>query len=56
MNYEATLEDPNVYTRPWKMAMPMYKRVAPDDRLMQFNCVEFVEELMYGHLRKHPVQ
>lgn len=28
----------------------------PDDRLMQFNCVEFVEELLYGHLRKHPLQ
>jgi hypothetical protein len=55
MNYEATLEDPTVYTRPWKISMPVYKRVAPDDRLMQFNCVEFVEELMYGHLRKHPL-
>ncbi|MBL4821057.1 MAG: hypothetical protein JKY98_08750, partial [Gammaproteobacteria bacterium] len=56
MNYEATLEDPAVYTRPWKISMPIYKRVAPDDRLMQFNCVEFVEELIYGHLRKKPLQ
>jgi hypothetical protein len=55
MNYEATLEDPTVYTRPWTINMPIYKRVTPDDRLMQFNCVEFVEELMYGHLRKHPL-
>jgi len=55
MHYEATLEDPAVYTRPWRIAMPVYKRVAPDDRLMQFNCVEFVEELMYGHLRKRPL-
>jgi len=56
MNYEATLEDANVYLRPWKISMPIYRKVAPDDRLMQFNCVEFVEELMYGHLRKHPLQ
>jgi hypothetical protein len=56
MHYEATLEDPTVYTRPWTISMPIYKRVAPDDRLMQFNCVEFVEELMYGHLRKNPLQ
>jgi hypothetical protein len=56
MNYEATLEDPTVYTRPWTINMPIYKRVTPDDRLMQFNCVEFVEELMYGHLRKDPLQ
>jgi hypothetical protein len=55
MAYEATLEDPGVYTRPWTIKMPIYKRVSPDDRLMKFNCVEFVEELMYGHLRKHPL-
>ena len=55
MNYEATLEDPSVYTRPWTISMPIYKRVAPDDRLLQFNCVEFVEELTYGHLRKNRI-
>ncbi len=53
--YEATLEDEKVYTEPWKISMPLYKRVGADDRIMQFNCVEFVEELMYGHLRKEPV-
>ena len=56
MHYEATLEDSTVYTRPWTISMPIYKRVAPDDRLMQFNCVEFVEELMYGHLRENPLE
>jgi hypothetical protein len=55
MNYEATLEDPKTFTRPWTIRMPVYRRVPPDDQLMQFNCVEFVEELMYGHLRKHPL-
>jgi hypothetical protein len=45
MHYEATLEDPVVCTRPWTINMPIYRRVPPDDRLMQFNCVEFVEEL-----------
>lgn len=55
MSYEATLEDPEVFTRPWTIRMPIYRRVPPDDQLMQFNCVEFVEELMYGHLRKHPL-
>lgn len=55
MEYKATLEDPTVYTRPWTISMPVYKRIPPDDRLMEFNCVEFVEELMYGHLRKHPL-
>ena len=50
--YEATIEDPNTFTRPWKISMPLYRRVEPNAQLMQFKCVEFVEELMYGHLRK----
>lgn len=53
--YEATLEDSNVYTRPWKIQMPIYKRVGRDAQLLQFKCVGFVEELLYGELRKTPV-
>ena len=52
--YEATLEDPGTYTKPWKISMPLYRRVERNAQLMQFKCVEFVEELMYGHLRKKP--
>ena len=47
---------PKVFTRPWKIAMPLYRHVSKDARLGQFKCVEFVEELMYGHLRKEPVK
>jgi hypothetical protein len=50
--YEATIEDPNVFTRPWKMSMPIYRRLEKNAQIMEFRCVEFVEELMYGHLRK----
>jgi hypothetical protein len=56
IQYEATIEDPNVFTRPWKISMPLYRHVNKDARLLQFKCVEFVEELMYGHLRKTPVK
>ena len=52
--YEATIEDPNVFTRPWKMSMPLYRRVEPNAQLLEFRCVEFVEDLLYGHLRKKP--
>jgi hypothetical protein len=52
MWYEATIEDPKVFTRPWKMSMPLYRRQEQNAQLMDFKCVEFVEELMYGHLRK----
>ena len=50
--YEVTIEDPNVFTRPWKMRMPLYRRLDENMQLLEFKCVEFVEELMYGHLRK----
>ena len=50
--YEATIEDAKVFSRPWKMSMPLYRRLDKNARLMEFRCVEFVEELMYGHLRK----
>lgn len=54
--YEATIEDPSTFTRPWKIRMPLYRHINPDARLNQFKCVEFVEELLYGKLRKQPVQ
>ncbi len=56
IRYQATLEDPEVYTRPWDIEMVLYRLVEDDGSLQEFNCVEFVEELMYGHLRKEPVQ
>lgn len=50
--YEVTIEDPNVYTRPWTIAMPLYRRAEPNMQLLEFRCNEFVEEFMYGNLRK----
>ena len=52
MNYEATIEDPKVFSRPWKISMPLYKHVEKNAQLMEFKCVEFVEDLLYGNLRK----
>lgn len=52
--YEATIEDPGTFTRPWKIRMPLYRHINPNARLNQFKCVEFVEELMYGKFRKAP--
>jgi len=56
IRYEATIEDPKVFTRPWTISMPLYRHVNANARLQQFKCVEFVEELMYGHLRKTPLR
>jgi len=55
ISYEATLADPDVYTRPWKISMPLYRRLEKNAQLMDFKCVEFVEELMYGKWRKKPL-
>jgi hypothetical protein len=54
MNYEATIEDPKTFSRPWKISMPLYRRQEKNMQLAEFKCVEFAEELMYGHLRKQP--
>ncbi|MGI1679870.1 MAG: hypothetical protein K6L75_14100 [Cellvibrionaceae bacterium] len=50
--YEATITDPTIYTRPWKISLPLYRRLDKNMQLLDFKCVEFVEELLYGHLRK----
>jgi hypothetical protein len=54
LNYEATIEDPKVFSRPWKISMPLYRRVEKNARLLEYRCAEFAEELLYGHLRKKP--
>jgi len=56
IQYEATIEDPEVFTRPWKISLPLYRRMEADARLMDFRCVEFVEELMFGEHRKKPLK
>jgi hypothetical protein len=53
--YEATIEDKETFTKPWKITMPLYRRIERNAQLMEFKCVEFVEELMYGQWRKTPL-
>jgi hypothetical protein len=54
IRYEASVEDPQIYSRPWKISMPIYRRLEHDARLVEYKCVEFVEELMFGDLVKRP--
>jgi hypothetical protein len=54
INYEATMEDPNVFSRAWKINMPVYRHLEKNARLMEFKCAEFAEELLYGPLRRKP--
>jgi hypothetical protein len=52
LNYEATIEDPKVFTRPWKISLPLYRRVDKGAQLGEYLCVEFADELMYGQYTK----
>ncbi|HEV2200174.1 MAG TPA: hypothetical protein VGR73_10150 [Bryobacteraceae bacterium] len=52
LNYEATIEDAKVFTRPWKMSFPLYRRMEKNAQFLEFKCVPFSEELVYGPLRK----
>ena len=48
LRYEATIEDANVFTRPWKMSMPLYRRMEPNMQLLEFQCIPLIEEYLYG--------
>jgi hypothetical protein len=52
INYQATIEDPRTFSRPWVIRMPLYRNIAPNAQLLEFKCVEFSEELLYGDLKK----
>ena len=50
MQYEAVIEDPQTFSRPWTIRMPLYRRIEEDARLLEFNCVTFSERLIYGEV------
>jgi len=52
MEYAATIEDPEVYTRPWTMRFPLYRRIETNAEMLEFKCIPFAEEVMYGDLRR----
>jgi hypothetical protein len=52
LRYEVTIEDPNVFTKSWTIAMPIYRRLEPNIQLLDYPCIDFTEEFLYGHLRK----
>ena len=41
-----------MFTRPWKISMPLYRKVEKNAQLLEFKCVEFAEELLYGKFKK----
>ncbi len=55
IRYDVTVEDPKVFTRAWTMSMPLYRRLEPNATVLDYNCIDFAEEFMYGNLRKQPL-
>ena len=56
LNYEATIEDPQVFSKPFKISMPIYRRMEKNPEILEYRCVEYSEELIYGKYRKVPLQ
>jgi hypothetical protein len=56
IQYQATMEDPQVYARPWTISVILYRHTEPNAELLEFKCVEFSELLLYGEFLKEPPQ
>jgi hypothetical protein len=56
MSYEATIDDPSTFTRPWKMSFPLYRVVDKNAQVLEYKCIEFGEDAVYNHLRKVPLK
>ena len=50
IRYEATMEDPNVYSRPWTIEMPLYRVIEDNAQVMEHKCVPFADKLLYSDL------
>ena len=48
--YEATLDDPQTYLRPWTIEMPLYRLIDPQAQLLEHKCVTFADGLLYQDL------
>jgi hypothetical protein len=43
LRYEATITDPKTFTRPWQIRMPLYRRVEPGARVLEYECPAMLE-------------
>lgn len=50
LSYEATLDDPQTYTRPWTIEMPLYRLIDQQAQLLEHKCVPFADGLLYQDL------
>jgi hypothetical protein len=55
IRYDVTIDDPETFSRTWKISMPLYRRLEANAQLLEYPCIEFAEEFLYGHVRKQPL-
>ena len=55
IRYDVTIDDPKTFTRQWSISMPLYRRLEANATVLDYPCIEFAEEFMYGNLRKEPL-
>jgi hypothetical protein len=51
-----TVEDAKVFTRQWKIRTILYRRLERNLQIQEFKCAPFVEELVYGYMRRFPTR
>ncbi len=44
--YEVTIDDPEVFTEPWQIRMPLYRRIEDDVRVLEYECYALAEDLL----------
>lgn len=54
IDYEVTIDDPKVFTRPWKMNMVIYRRVEKNLELLDYECAEHVYEKVFREKASKP--
>jgi len=50
IQYEATMDDPMTYTRPWTIEMPIYRLIDENAQAFEHKCVPFADMLLYHDL------
>ncbi len=50
IRYEATMEDPLTFSRPWTIEMVLYRVIDENAQILEHKCVPFADKLLYSDL------
>lgn len=50
ISYEASLEDPQTFARPWTIEMPLYRLIDNNAQLLELKCVPYADSVLYRDL------